>query len=39
LFQYSVAVQHLRLDQYFKGRMNREELRPLLKQFNGKIAR
>ena len=39
LFQYSVAVQHLRLDQYFKGRMSREELRPLLKQFNGKIAR
>ncbi|BAN50861.1 fatty acid desaturase [Metapseudomonas resinovorans] len=39
LFQYSVAVQHLRLDQYVKGRMSRAELRPLLRQFNAKLLR
>ncbi|UXY52441.1 fatty acid desaturase family protein [Pseudomonas tohonis] len=39
LFQFSVAVQHLRLDQYFKGRMSREELRPRLRQFNAKVLR
>lgn len=39
LFQYSVAVQHLRLDQYFKGKMSRAELAPLLKQFNAKLLR
>ena len=39
LFQYSVAIQHLRLDQYFKGRMSRDELRPLLRTFNHKLLR
>ncbi|SDU25275.1 linoleoyl-CoA desaturase [Pseudomonas pohangensis] len=39
LFQYSVAVQHLRLDQYFKGKMTAAELRPLLRTFNGKLLR
>ncbi|NWL80639.1 acyl-CoA desaturase [Pseudomonas taiwanensis] len=39
LFQYSVAVQHLRLDQYFKGRMSLDELRPRLRQFNAKVLR
>ncbi|QEY65179.1 fatty acid desaturase [Metapseudomonas lalkuanensis] len=39
LFQYSVAVQHLRLDQYFKGRMSADELRPRLRQFNAKVLR
>ena len=39
LFQYAVAVQHLRLDQYFKGRMSRDELRPRLRQFNAKLLR
>ncbi|MDH4655229.1 fatty acid desaturase [Pseudomonas sp. JS3066] len=39
LFQYSVAVQHLRLDQYVKGRMSADELRPLLRQFNAKVLR
>ncbi|MDH4570099.1 fatty acid desaturase [Pseudomonas sp. BN414] len=39
LFQYSVAVQHLRLDQYFKGRMSADELRPRLRQFKAKVLR
>ncbi|MCY1391901.1 NADPH-dependent stearoyl-CoA 9-desaturase [compost metagenome] len=39
LFQYAVAVQYLRLDQYFKGRMSRDELRPRLRQFNAKLLR
>ena len=39
LFQYAVAVQHVKLDKYFKGRLSKEEVRPLLRQMNGKIAR
>ena len=39
LFQYAVAIQHLRLDQYFKGRLGKDELRPLLRQFNAKLGR
>jgi linoleoyl-CoA desaturase len=39
LFQYSVAVQHLRLDKVYKGKMSRAELRPLLKVFSAKIGR
>ncbi|MFG0805690.1 fatty acid desaturase family protein [Pseudomonas fluvialis] len=39
LFQYAVAIQHLRLDQYFKGRLSAAELRPLLRQFNAKLLR
>ncbi|WP_152226524.1 fatty acid desaturase [Pseudomonas sp. SCB32] len=39
LFQYAVAIQHLRLDKYAKGRMSKEELRPLLRQFNAKVGR
>jgi len=39
LFQYSVAIQHLQLDQYFKGRMSREELSPRLRTLNSKLLR
>jgi len=39
LFQYSVAVQHLRLDKVYKGKMSRDELRPLLRVFTAKIGR
>ncbi len=39
LFQYSVAIQHLRLDRYFKGRLSREELQPLLRTLGGKLLR
>ncbi|MGB4073665.1 fatty acid desaturase family protein [Pseudomonas sp.] len=39
LFQYSIAVQHLRLDKVYKGRLSKEEVRPLIKQFNAKILR
>jgi linoleoyl-CoA desaturase len=39
LFQYSVAVQHLRLDKVYKGKLSRAELRPLLKAFTAKIGR
>ena len=39
LFQYAVAIQHLRLDKVFKGRISREEVRPLLRQFNAKVGR
>jgi linoleoyl-CoA desaturase len=39
LFQYSVAVQHLRLDKVYKGKISRAELRPLLKVFTAKIGR
>lgn len=39
LFQYSVAVQHLRLDKVYKGKLSKAELRPLLEVFRGKLAR
>lgn len=39
LFQYSIAIQHLRLDQVYKGKMSKDELRPLLRQFNAKLLR
>lgn len=39
LFQYSVAIQHLRLDKLYKGRISRDEVRPLLRQFNAKLLR
>lgn len=39
LFQYSVAVQHLRLDKVYKGKMSTAELRPLLRVFMAKIGR
>ncbi len=39
LFQYSVAVQHLRLDKVYKGKLSKAEVRPLLRQFNAKILR
>lgn len=39
LFQFAVAVQHLRLDKYLKGRMTFEELRPRLRTFNAKVLR
>ncbi|MGH8355828.1 MAG: fatty acid desaturase family protein [Pseudomonas sp.] len=39
LFQYSIAIQHLRLDQLYKGKMTWEEVRPRLQQFNAKLLR
>jgi len=39
LFQYSVAVQHLRLDKVYKGKLSKAEARPLIRQFNAKILR
>jgi len=39
LFQFAVAVQHLRLDKYLKGHMTLEELRPRLRTFNAKVLR
>ena len=39
LFQYSVAIQHLRLDKVYKGRLSKDEARPLIKQFNAKVLR
>lgn len=39
LFQYAVAIQHLRLDKVAKGRLSKEEVRPLIKQFNAKVLR
>ena len=31
LFQYAVAIQHLRLDKWYKGRISGAEVRPLLR--------
>ncbi|MGL4317665.1 MAG: fatty acid desaturase family protein [Pseudomonas sp.] len=39
LFQYSVAIQHLRLDKLYKGKISQDEVRPLLRQFNAKVLR
>src|SRR5690606_36517809 len=39
LFQYAVAVQHVKLDTYFKGRIGKDEVQPLLRQMNAKILR
>lgn len=39
LFQYSIAIQHLRLDQVYKGKLSKDEVRPLLRQFNAKVLR
>jgi linoleoyl-CoA desaturase len=39
LFQYSVAIQHLRLDKVYKGKLSKAEVRPLIRQFNAKILR
>jgi linoleoyl-CoA desaturase len=39
LFQYAVAIQHLRLDKWYKGRISGAEVRPLLRQFGLKVAR
>ncbi|MFG0381394.1 fatty acid desaturase family protein [Pseudomonas sp. zbq_18] len=39
LFQYAVAIQHLRLDQWFKGRIGSDEVRPLARQFGAKLLR
>ena len=39
LFQYAVAIQHLRLDKLVKGRISKEEVKPLARQFGAKLAR
>src|SRR5690606_7422594 len=39
LFQYAVAIQHLRLDKWYKGRISGDEVRPLLRQFGFKLLR
>ncbi|MCY1273801.1 NADPH-dependent stearoyl-CoA 9-desaturase [compost metagenome] len=39
LFQYAVAIQHLRLDQLYKGRLGMAEVRPRLRRFNAKLLR
>nr|WP_298174107.1 fatty acid desaturase [uncultured Pseudomonas sp.] len=39
LFEFAVAIQHLRLDQVYKGRMSRAELAPRLRQVNAKVVR
>ena len=39
LFQYSIAIQHLRLDKVYKGRISKDEVRPLIRQFNRKVLR
>jgi fatty acid desaturase len=39
LFQYAVAIQHLRLDKLVKGRISKDEVRPLARQFGAKLVR
>ncbi|WP_068829239.1 fatty acid desaturase family protein [Pseudomonas sp. BMS12] len=39
LFQYAVAIQHLRLDQLAKGRIAAAEVRPLARQLGAKLLR
>ncbi len=39
VFQYAVAIQHLRLDKLVKGRISKEEVRPLARQLGAKLAR
>ncbi len=39
LFQYSIGIQHLRLDKLYKGKISKEEVRPLLQQFKAKLLR
>jgi len=39
LFQYAVAIQHLRLDKLYKGTISRAEVAPLFRQFNAKLLR
>ena len=39
LFQYAVAIQHLRLDKLIKGRISQDEVKPLARQFGAKLAR
>lgn len=39
LFQYSIAIQHLRLDQVYKGKLSRAEVAPRIQQFNAKLLR
>lgn len=39
LFQYAVAIQHLRLDKLVKGRISKEEVKPLAAQLGGKLLR
>ncbi|MFG0582415.1 fatty acid desaturase family protein [Pseudomonas sp. zjy_9] len=39
LFQYAVAIQHLRLDKLIKGRISAQEVRPLARQFGAKLMR
>ncbi|MFI7867651.1 fatty acid desaturase family protein [Ectopseudomonas khazarica] len=39
LFQYAVAIQHLRLDKLVKGRISAQEVCPLARQFGTKLMR
>ena len=39
LFQYAVAIQHLRLDKYAKGLLDKAELMPLLRRLRAKLGR
>lgn len=39
LFQYAVGIQHLRLDKLLKGRISKDEVRPLARQFSVKLLR
>ncbi|MBM7061268.1 fatty acid desaturase [Pseudomonas sp. UL073] len=39
LFQYAVAIQHLRLDKLYKGKLSAAEVRPLLRRFAAKLLR
>ena len=39
LFQYSIAIQNLRLGKVYKGKLSRAEVAPLIKQFNAKVLR
>ncbi|WP_454256162.1 fatty acid desaturase family protein [Pseudomonas sp. Marseille-Q8238] len=39
LFQYAVAIQHLRLDKLYKGKIGKDEVRPLARQFGAKLVR
>lgn len=39
LFQYAVAIQHLRLDKLYKGKIEAAEVKPLVRQFGAKLLR
>ena len=39
LFQYAVAIQHLRLDKLYKGKIEAAEVKQLVRQFGAKLLR